>query len=124
MENNLPTKKLIIAIIENGDKILMRKKPAGSPPYKETWYMFGCERVPAQEDLVTLKNYLRAELDINVDISKKPIAPTSEIKQDHDGIEKKFIYTNLRCKYLNGVPKITKDIEQVEWVPKDRLNDH
>lgn len=27
--------------MKKDDAILMRKKPDGSPPYKETWYIFG-----------------------------------------------------------------------------------
>ncbi len=37
----MKTKILNIAVIENNGKVLMRKKPDGSLPYKETWYLFG-----------------------------------------------------------------------------------
>src|SRR3989344_5903481 len=122
MSKNLTTKELIIAIIEKDDSILMRKKPEGSLPYKETWYLFGCEPINNQDNLTTLKNYLRAELGINVKVSNELIAPDFEIKQDHDGIEKNFIYVNLRCKYIDGTPKIPKGAERVEWIPKDKLS--
>lgn len=37
----MPTKVLIVAIVENENGgILMRKKPDGSPPYAETWYRY------------------------------------------------------------------------------------
>ena len=39
----MKTKVLNIAVIEYEGKILMRKKPDGSLPYKETWYAFGGE---------------------------------------------------------------------------------
>lgn len=35
-------KVLNIGVIQKEDTILMRKKPDGSLPYKETWYIFGC----------------------------------------------------------------------------------
>lgn len=121
MQNNLPQKELIIAVIEKGNSILMRKKPAGSPPYKETWYLFGCEKISNQDDPTTLKNYLKAHVGIDVDVSNKPLSLDFEIKLDHDGIEKKFIYFNLLCKYLGGTPKIPQGAELVEWLPKDKL---
>jgi hypothetical protein len=67
------TKELIIAIIEKDGSILMRKKPYGSPPYNETWYLFGCDRIPSQNDSVTIKNYLKLELGIDVLVDNKSI---------------------------------------------------
>ena len=31
----------IIAVVKKDNAVLMRKKEKGSPPYKETWYLFG-----------------------------------------------------------------------------------
>lgn len=121
---NLPIKELLIAVIENDNSILMRKKPMGSLPYKETWYLFGCERIPNQDDLITIKNYLKSELSIEVEVDEKLFPSDSEIKKDHDGIEKKFIYTNFKCHYLSGAPKIPTGIEKVEWIPKDKINEY
>lgn len=50
MNESLPTKELIIAVVEKDDAILMRKKLAGSKPYEEMWYSFGCERISSQDD--------------------------------------------------------------------------
>ena len=124
MSKNLTTKKLIIAVIEKDGSILMRKKPLDSPPYKETWYLFGCEPVSNQDNPTTIKNYLKSELGIDVEISNESILPDLEIKQDHDGIKKNFIYINLRCKYLGGTPKIPKGAERVRWIPKDKLSEY
>ena len=124
MANNLPTKELIIAIVEKEGSILMRKKPEGSLPYKETWYLFGCERLSTQEDSVTIQNYLKIELDINVEVNNRIIPSGFEIKKDHDGVEKNFIYSNLLCKYLNGTPQTPSGIERVEWLPKNKLSEY
>ena len=124
MSNDMPTKELIMAIIEKDGAVLMRKKPAGSPPYKETWYSFGCERVPSQDDPTTLKSYLKTYLGIDVEVDNESIPFGTEIKKDHDGIEKNFIYINLRCKYLGGEPKTPKGAERVEWISKDKLTEY
>lgn len=120
----LPQKELIIAVIEKNGSVLMRKKPAGSHPYKETWYSFGCERISAQDDPTTLKNYLKAELEIDVEVDNKRIPFGTEMKEDHDGITKNFIYVNLLCRYLGGTPKIPKGAEKVEWIPKEKLGEY
>ncbi|MEK9158153.1 MAG: hypothetical protein AAB638_03160, partial [Patescibacteria group bacterium] len=90
--NNLPQKELIIAIIENDDAILMRKKPEGSEPYKETWYLFGCEPISHQDNPTTLKNYLKTEFGVDVEVSNEQVSFANEIKVDHDGVEKFFTY--------------------------------
>ncbi len=124
MKSNPPQKELLIAIIEKDNSVLMRKKPTGSPPYNETWYLFGCEPVHSQDNLATIKNYIKHELDIDVEPINESLPPDFETKPDHDGIEKLFIYLYLRCTYISGTPKIPEGIEKVEWIPKDNLGDY
>lgn len=124
MNDNLPQKELIIAVIGKDDSVLMRKKPQDSLPYKETWYLFGCEPVPNQDNPTTIKNYLKSELGIDVEVSSELLPPDFEIKQDHDGIEKNFVYTNLKCHYLGGNSKTPKGAERVEWISKDKLSEY
>ncbi|MCW3119693.1 MAG: hypothetical protein JWM28_3775 [Chitinophagaceae bacterium] len=120
---NIPNKTLLVALVEKNNTILMRKKPEGSAPYKETWYIFGCERNPTQEDSITLSNYLYENFDIKVD-DIQVIGEDSEVKKDHDGIIKNFTYIDFRCKYKEGVPKKTSGIEKIEWISKDKLQDY
>ena len=101
MNNNLPTKELVIAIVERDDVVLMRQKPEGSSPYKETWYSFGCDRIPNQDDRTNIKNYLKDTIGIDVEVDNQSITPAFEIKEDHDGVEKNFIYINLISKLFN-----------------------
>jgi hypothetical protein len=119
--NHFSQKELIIAVVEKDGSILMRKKPAGSPPYQETWYSFGCERIPNQDDPKTLKNYLKTEIGIDVEVDNKQIPFGNEIKKGHDGVTKLFIYINLLCRYLDGAPIVPKGAEKVEWIPKEKL---
>lgn len=124
MPDNLPRKDLIIAVIEKDNSILMRKKPEGSFPYKETWYLFGCEQIPTQDNPTTIKNYLKSTIGIDVEVDNKLIPFGTEIKEDHDGITKIFTYVNIRCVYLGGEPKIPNGAERVEWVKKDELKNY
>ncbi|MDD3101758.1 MAG: hypothetical protein PHE59_01255 [Patescibacteria group bacterium] len=121
--NELGTKILLIAVIEKDDAILMRKKPEGSLPYKETWYLFGCERVLNQDDSKTISEYIKKTLNIDI-YSIIQIGEDSEVKQDHDGIVKKFIYIDFSCFYKNGLPKTPEGAEKVEWIPKEKIKEY
>ncbi len=121
---DIQTKNLIIAVVDKGDALLMRKKPIGSAPYEETWYLFGCERISGQEDSMTMKDYLKKEIGIEVEVDLKSIPSAEETKPDHDGITKHFTYINLLCHYKSGVPLLPKGTEKIEWLPKDKLADY
>ncbi len=124
MESTLLTKELLIAVIEKDDTLLMRKKPAGSPPYTETWYSFGCEKIEGQDNKQTIVQYLKDAIGVDVVIDTLKIPPAGEIKKDHDGVEKQFIYHNFLCKYVEGEPKIPAGAERVEWIQKERLHEY
>lgn len=120
----MQTKVLIIAIIENQNgEVLLRKKPDGSMPYKETWYMFGAELQPgiAVEEL--LIDHIRNQVGITVQL-KDQIGWDTEVKQDIDGIEKQFVYLDTICEYSSGELTLTNGIEKLEWVAKDRLAEY
>lgn len=112
-----------MAVIQKSDSILMRKKPEGSFPYEETWYLFGCERDPMKEDSETLDEYIYNILGLHTQYFEK-ISTDEEIKEDHDGITKKFLYSDFICQYRSGEPIAPEGAEKVEWVPKDRLSEY
>lgn len=115
------TKILIIGNIIKGNSVLMRKKFAGSEPYQETWYSFGVEFVPGEDPGEVFKKYTKGFTGIDI----SPVRSffwDAEIKKDHDGIEKQFIYLNLECEYISGKPTIPKDYEKIEWIPIEKLS--
>ncbi len=124
VSNKSNQKTLLIAVVENdsGD-ILMRKKPLGSLPYKETWYIFGCEQVGGSNDAHTLFEYLKAHFGIETKSFLK-IAEDHETKQDHDGIVKDFTYIDYCCRYRQGEIKIPEGIEQIAWIPRNKLSEY
>lgn len=119
----MPTKVLIIAIIKNGESILMRKKPDGSPPYSETWYLFGAEATPEANPDEALKDHVKKQAGIDITIDKK-FSWDTEVKQDLDGVEKFFIYLDVLCEYAGGEPTLSAGIEKLEWVPIQNLRDY
>lgn len=118
--NHQGTRELLIAVVEKEGAILMRKKPEGTPPYKETWYSLGCDRNPEKKDEDTIIDYLKETFGITVH-SVVNRGQDEEIKMDHDGIVKRFIYTDFDCLYLSGELKKPEGIEKLQWIPKDEL---
>ena len=73
-----------------------------------------------KDDTETLANYLFNTLGIIVtDFSE--IGQDGEIKEDHDGITKQFVYINFTCVYQEGEIKTPEGIEKVSWIPKAEL---
>ena len=119
----METKILIIAIVQKGNQVLLRKKPDGSPPYKETWYLFGGELLAGSNPEEILQETLKKQADINIKLVKE-LGWDTEIKNDHDGIEKMFVYLDTLCEYVDGELSPAPEIEKLEWVEIDKLKDY
>jgi 8-oxo-dGTP pyrophosphatase MutT (NUDIX family) len=119
----METKILVIAIVKKDDRILMRKKPDGSLPYKETWYSFGGELVSNKTPEQILQAVLIEQAGIEIEL-KEQISWATEIKNDVDGVEKLFVYLNTICEYKSGDLVPGKGIEKLEWVSIDKLSEY
>jgi hypothetical protein len=120
----MQVKVLIVAIVENKKgEILMRKKPDGSLPYKETWYIFGAELVPGQPPDETLRTHILKQTGIATEMVAE-LDWDMEVKADLDGVTKQFVYLDVRCRYVSGELQLTPGIEKLEWIPKEKLAEH
>ncbi len=116
-------KILIIAIVQKGNQVLLRKKPDGSPPYKETWYLFGGELNPSSDPEKTLRETLKRQAGINVRVGKK-LGWDTETKKDHDGTEKVFVYLYTFCEYIDGRLLPSPGIEKIEWADIEKISEY
>lgn len=115
-------KILSIGVVKKDNDILFRKKPDGSLPYKETWYIFGGEVGTTEIDPdQALILQVKEQAGITISIIDR-IGWDTEIKKDHDGEEKLFIYLDSLCSYVSGELKLGTGIEKLEWVPIDQLS--
>jgi len=120
----MQTKVLIIAVIQNDKgEVLLRKKPDGSPPYAETWYLFGTELVPGDPLDQTLRTHIQKQAGIDVAIARE-FSWDTEVKADLDGVTKQFVYLDVLCRYVSGELRLSEGIEKLEWVPTDRLAEY
>lgn len=116
-------KILIIGIIKKDNQILLRKKPEGSLPYKETWYLFGGELRVDETIEKTIQQTLKEQAGIEVK-TMDPIGWDTEVKKDIDGIEKYFVYLDLICQYVSGELTPGEGIEKLEWSDIDKLGSY
>lgn len=119
----MKTKILVIGVVKKGGTILMRKKPNGSPPYKQTWYLFGGELTPETTPEKTIKDQLKNQTGINIKMVDG-LGWDTEIKKDIDGEIKFFIYLDTLCEYVSGKLKLTEGIEKLEWIPQNKLKNY
>jgi len=113
-------KVLIVGVVKKDDAILMRKKPDGSPPYKQTWYIFGAEATSNVDPDQAIIDEVLAKSGVTVKVTNK-ISWDTEVKNDLDGIEKFFVYLDVECEYVSGDIQIAEGIEKIEWVSPEDL---
>lgn len=114
----------IISHVKRGDSFLFRKKPAGSLPYKETWYGFGAVLDGDNQDPDTaIKDSVKARTGITIEITEYLWWDT-ETKIDLDGEEKFFIYLHSVSEFIDGELTLSEGIEKLEWIPISSLNEY
>ena len=119
----METKVLVVGIVRKGQSVLMRKKPDGSPPYAETWYVFGAELRPGIDPNEAIRAQVRAQSGIEISVSDK-FSWDTEVKNDLDGIEKQFVYLDVLCDYVSGELVAAAGIEKLEFVAIDKLAEY
>ena len=119
----METKVLVIGVVKKDGAILMRKKPDGSAPYKETWYIFGATATPyvSADDAIKAEIFQKSGINVSV---KNKLSWDTEIKHDLDGVEKFFIYLDVICEYESGELTLSEGIEKLEWIKIEDLGNY
>ena len=112
---------MVIAIIKDGDKILLRKVDPAKNPYKEPWALFGgrLEGDGTANELLNIE--LKNRWDMIVSIDEK-LWWDEEVKADHDGEMKRFIYLDALCSIASGSITPSNKNEQLKWVKLSDLH--
>lgn len=119
----MQTKVLIVAVVNKGESVLMRKKPDGSPPYSEPWYIFGAELTADVDPNQAIINTVKKQSGVDISIRER-FSWNTEIKLDLDGVQKQFVYLDVLCDYEGGQLAAGEGIEKLEWAPCDKLNSY
>jgi ADP-ribose pyrophosphatase YjhB (NUDIX family) len=111
----MKTVLMAVAVVKDQDKILVRKMDPAKSPYKELWALFG-GRIDGEGSVQDLLNKeLETRWNFKVRISEK-LWWDEELKVDHDGEEKRFVYIDAICEIESGEPKSINENEILEWV--------
>lgn len=115
---------LVIGIVKDGNRVLLRKKPDGSPPCKETWFLFGGElNTDNQDPEEVLVSTLKKQAGIDIRITKR-LSWDTETKPNHDGNMAFYIYLACLCEYVSGDLVPAEGIEKLEWIPIQQLSSY
>ncbi len=117
----MKTKILVIGVVRKGEEILLRKKPEGSLPYKETWYLFGGELTGDSIPEKAIQDQLEKQAGIKIKMIEQ-LSWDAEVKKDHDGERKLFVYLDCLCEYVSGKLKAAEGIERLKWVDTKELS--
>ena len=112
--SNMKTHVLAIAVVMDGNKVLLRKKRPGEGPYKEPWYLFGGIVEPGASPEDAVRGVMREQAGIEL-ANIKRLSWDTEVKPDEDGEETFFVYLDNLCEYAGGELKPGKGIYHIEW---------
>lgn len=116
----MQTKVLVVGVVRKDGAILMRKKPDGSEPYKESWYLFSGETRGGMLPDDAIKQAVLAQTGITIAVSEN-FSWDVESKRDFDGTEKYFVYLDVLCDYVAGELVPGSGIEKLEWIAIEDL---
>ena len=104
-----------VAVVKDGDKVLLRKMDPLKSPYDQLWALFG-GRVESESSVnEALNKELMNRWNFSVSIVEK-LWWDEEVKVDHDGEEKRFVYLDAICNITEGNPEPVNQNETLEWV--------
>ena len=116
----MKTVLMAVAVVKAQDKILLRKMDPVKSPYKELWALFG-GRIDGEGSVEDLLNKeLKQRWNFTVRISDR-LWWDEELKVDHDGEEKRFVYIDAVCEIAADEPNPVNENEILEWVTLSEL---
>ena len=119
----MKTVLMAIAVVRDGDKLLLRKTDPVKNPYKEPWALFG-GRIEGDGTVVDLLNKeLLERWSFSVRISER-LWWDEDVKKDHDGETKRFVYIDALCELESGKPDPQNENEKLEWIDLNKITEY
>jgi len=119
----MKTVLMAIAVIKDGDKILLRKFDPNRNPYKEPWGLFGGKLEGDGTVVELLNKELEERWNMTVRITER-LSWDEDQKKDHDGEEKRFLYLDAMCELASGEPSPKNPNEELKWVEISKLPEY
>ncbi|MCB9823048.1 NUDIX domain-containing protein [Candidatus Nomurabacteria bacterium] len=119
----MKTLLMAIAIVRKNDSLLLRKTDPDRNPYQQPWALFG-GKIEGDGDITTLLNKeLEERWSFTVIIDER-LWWDEDIKLDHDGEEKRFVYIDALCRVESGEPSPLNPNEELKWVKISDLGNY
>lgn len=119
----MKTVLMAIAIVKQETKVLLRKTDPERNPYSEPWALFG-GRIEGEGTIQELLNKeLSERWNFSIEIDER-LWWDEDIKADHDGEVKRFVYIDTICSISNGVPNPINKNEELEWAEIEDLSNY
>jgi len=119
----MKTVLMAIPIIIKDDKVLLRKFDPARNPYKEPWGGVSGKLEGNGSVEETMNRELKERWNITAKIDKQ-LSWDEDIKKDHDGETKRFIYLDALCTLASGDPHPANPNEELRWVEIDKLAEY
>lgn len=110
----MQTVLMAVAVVKDGDKVLLRKMNPRKSPYNQLWALFGGRIFDDGSVADALNSELSTRWGFTVRIDER-LWWDEEIKIDYDSEEKRFIYLDVICSLTSGAPRPGEG-ELLEWV--------
>lgn len=116
----MQTVLMAIAVVQKEGHVLLRRMDPARNPYQQPWELFGAV-VEGSGVLDCLNRDFKKRWGFEVSISEQ-LWWDSEIKTDHDGEKKLFVYLDVARRVVDGKPRpLANPNEELEWVDIEKL---
>jgi len=120
----MDTTILIIGVVKKSNQVLLQKKPPGSGPYKEPWYLFGGKiELGKETPEEVIQKIIKEQTGIDVKVIQR-LGWDTEIKPSGQGEETFYLYLDTLCEYISGELKPGINIFHLEWADIDKLSSY
>jgi ADP-ribose pyrophosphatase YjhB (NUDIX family) len=119
----MKTVLMAMALVKDGDKVLLRKFDPSRNPYGKPWGSFGGKLEGNGSVVEMLNRELKERWNMTVRITEE-LWWDEDQKLDHDKEEKRFIYLHSLCELASGDPQPTNPNEELKWVPIKDLDQY
>jgi ADP-ribose pyrophosphatase YjhB (NUDIX family) len=116
----MKTVLMAIPIILMDNKTLLRKFDPSRNPYKQAWGGVSGKLVGEGSIEDMMNRELKERWNITAKIDKQ-LSWDEDIKKDHDGEVKRFIYLDALCSLASGDPRPVNHNEELRWVALEDL---